>query len=110
MTLFTPDIIPSDQPCWLPWMSKSFFFFSIWVSLCLCWPADAPIAVDISLLQDISMRDRLAGIDSLPQDPRLAPSAGSNLHYLRVSPISPLVWAPPQCSLPDSLGVTNGEC
>ena len=20
-------IIPSDQPCWLPWMSKSFFFF-----------------------------------------------------------------------------------
>ena len=27
VTLFTPDIIPSDQPCWLPWMSKSFFFF-----------------------------------------------------------------------------------
>ena len=26
VTLFTPDIIPSDQPCWLPWMSKSFFF------------------------------------------------------------------------------------
>ena len=27
VTLFTPDVIPSDQPCWLPWMSKSFFFF-----------------------------------------------------------------------------------
>ena len=29
MTLFTPDIIPSDQPCWLPWMSKSFFFLGL---------------------------------------------------------------------------------
>ena len=38
--------------------------------------ADAPIAIDINLLQGLFLRDRLAGFDSLPQDPRLAPSAG----------------------------------
>ena len=38
--------------------------------------ADAPIAIDIDLLQELFLRDRLASFDSLPQDPRLAPSAG----------------------------------
>ena len=33
VTLFTPDIIPSDQPCWLPWMSKSFFFFFFFLAV-----------------------------------------------------------------------------
>ena len=23
--MFTPDVIASDQPCWLPWIRKSFF-------------------------------------------------------------------------------------
>ena len=41
--------------------------------------ADAPIAIDINLLQDLFLRDRLASFDSLPQDPRLAPSAGVKL-------------------------------
>ena len=41
--------------------------------------ADAPIAIDIDLLQDLFLRDRLASFDSLPQDPRLAPSAGVKL-------------------------------
>ena len=27
VTLFTPDTIPSDQPGWLPWLSKPFSFF-----------------------------------------------------------------------------------
>ena len=37
--------------------------------------ADAPIAIDIDLLQELFLRDRLASFDSLPRDPRLAPSA-----------------------------------
>ena len=41
--------------------------------------ADAPIAIDINLLQELFLRDRLASFDSLPQDPRLAPSAGVKL-------------------------------
>ena len=41
--------------------------------------ADAPIAIDIDLLQDLFLRDRLASFDSLPQDPRLASSAGVKL-------------------------------
>ena len=41
--------------------------------------ADAPIAIDIDLLQDLFLRDRLVSFDSLPQDPRLAPSAGVKL-------------------------------
>ena len=41
--------------------------------------ADAPIAIDIDLLQEPFLRDRLASFDSLPQDPRLAPSAGVKL-------------------------------
>ncbi len=41
--------------------------------------ADAPIAIDIDLLQELFLRDRLASFDSLPQDPRLAPSAGVKL-------------------------------
>ena len=41
--------------------------------------ADAPIAIDIDLLQVLFLRDRLASFDSLPQDPRLAPSAGVKL-------------------------------
>ena len=41
--------------------------------------ADAPIAIDINLLQELFLRDRLASFDSLPQDPRLAPSAGVQL-------------------------------
>ena len=32
--------------------------------------ADAPIAIDIKLLQELFLRDRLASFDSLPQDPR----------------------------------------
>ncbi len=34
--------------------------------------ADATIATDIDLLQELFLRDRLASFDSLPQDPRLA--------------------------------------
>ena len=34
--------------------------------------ADAPIAIDIDLLHELFLRDRLASFDSLPQDPRLA--------------------------------------
>ena len=41
--------------------------------------ADAPIAIDIDLLQELFLRDRLASFDSLPQDPTLAPSAGVKL-------------------------------
>ena len=41
--------------------------------------ADAPIAIDIDLLQKLFLRDRLASFDSLPQDPRLALSAGVKL-------------------------------
>ena len=41
--------------------------------------ADAPIAIDINLLQELFLRNRLASFDSLPQDPRLAPSAGVKL-------------------------------
>ena len=41
--------------------------------------ADAPITIDIYLLPEHFMRDRLASFDSLPQDPRLAPSAGVKL-------------------------------
>ena len=32
--------------------------------------ADAPITIDINLLQELLLRDRNAGFDSLPQDPR----------------------------------------
>ena len=50
------------------------------------------------------MRDRLASFESLPQDPRLAPSAGIKLcTYHR--------WlGRPKCSLSILLGVTNGRC
>ena len=41
--------------------------------------ADAPIAIDIDLLQELFLRDRLASFDSLPQEPILAPSAGVKL-------------------------------
>ena len=41
--------------------------------------ADAPIAIDITLLQELFLRDKLASFDGLPQDPRLAPSAGVKL-------------------------------
>ena len=41
--------------------------------------ADAPIAIDIDLLQKLFLRDRLASFDSLPQDPRLAAPAGVKL-------------------------------
>ena len=41
--------------------------------------ADAPIAIGIDLLQELFLRDRLASFDSLPQAPRLAPSAGVKL-------------------------------
>ena len=41
--------------------------------------ADAPIAIDINLLQELFIRDRLASFDSMPQDPRLASSAGVKL-------------------------------
>ena len=36
-------------------------------------------AIDINLLQELFLRDRLASFDNLPQDPRLAPSAGVKL-------------------------------
>ena len=67
--------------------------------------ADAPIAIDINLLQELFLRDRLASFDSLPQDPRLAP-----VGWCQTLHISPLVWAAPKCSLPILLGVTNGKC
>ena len=41
--------------------------------------ADAPIAVDINLLQELFLQDRLASFGSLPQDPKLALSAGVRL-------------------------------
>ena len=61
--------------------------------------ADAPIAIDIDLLQELFVRDRLASFDSLPQDPRLAPSVGVKFcTYHR--------WF----GQPILLGVTNGKC
>ena len=49
VTLFTPDIIPSDQPCWLPWMSKSFFFFLECYALLQAFSgANLPLAEAIS--------------------------------------------------------------
>ena len=66
------------------------------------------IAIDIDLLQQLFLRDRLTSIDSLPQDPSLAPSAGvKRCTYHR--------WfathgRPGKCSLPILLGVSNGKC
>ena len=42
-------------------------------------PSSSSMAIDIKLLQELFLRDRLASFDSLPQDPRLAPSAGVKL-------------------------------
>ena len=67
--------------------------------------ADAPIAIDIDLLQELFLWDRLASFDSLPQDPRLASSAG-----VRLCTYHRWFWAAPKCSLPILLGVTNGKC
>ena len=41
--------------------------------------ADTPIAIDFNSLQDLYMRERLAGYDSQPQDSRLALSIGVKL-------------------------------
>ena len=65
-TLFTPDVIPSDQPCWLPWMRKffflSFFFFPMIVT--------HPVAVtawisSYSLLQLLARQHAMHSGDSL---------------------------------------------
>ncbi len=61
--------------CKFSWAAQVFKCFSA-LGEPLPLVADAPIAIDINLLQELFMRDRLASFDSLPQDPRLAPSAG----------------------------------
>ncbi len=64
--------------CKFSWAAQVFKCFSA-LGEPLPLVADAPIAIDINLLQELSLRDRLASFDSLPQDPRLAPSAGVNV-------------------------------
>ena len=66
--------------------------------------ADAPIATDIDLLQELFLRDRLASVDSLPSGFQIGP-----VGWCQTLHISPLVWAAPKCSLPILLGVTNGK-
>ena len=88
--------------CKLSWAAPVFKCFSA-LGEPLPLVADAPIASDINLLQELSLRDRLASFDSLPQDPKLAPSAGVNVCTCPAG-------APPKCSSPVLLGVTNGKC
>ena len=64
--------------CKFSWAAQVFKCFST-LGEPLPLIADAPITIDINLLQEHFMRDRLASFDSLPQDPRLAPSAGVKL-------------------------------
>ena len=64
--------------CKFSWVAQVFQCFSA-LGEPLPLVADAPIAFDIDLLQELFLRDRLASFDSLPQDPRLAPLAGVKL-------------------------------
>ena len=58
--------------CKFSWAAQVFQCFSA-LGEPLPLVADAPIAIDINLLQELFLRDRLARFDSLPQVPRLAP-------------------------------------
>ena len=99
--------------CKFTWAAQVFQCFSA-LGEPLPLVADAPIVIDIDLLQDLFLQDRLASFDSLPQDPSLTPSAGVKLcayhGWCQTLHISPLVWAPPECRLPILLGVTYGKC
>ena len=64
--------------CKFNWAAQIFQCFSA-LGEPLPLVAHAPIAIDIDLLQELFLRDRLTSFDSLPQDPRLAPSAGGKL-------------------------------
>ena len=64
--------------CKFSWAGQVFKCFS-GLGAPLPLVADAPIAIDINLLQELFLRERLAGFHSLTQDPRLAPSAGVKL-------------------------------
>ena len=70
--------IPNPIPAARSWAAQVLQCFSA-LDEPLPLVADAPIAIDIDLLQELFLRDRLASFDSLPQDPRLAPSAGVKL-------------------------------
>ena len=64
--------------CKFSWAAQVFKCFSA-LGEPLPLVADALIALDINLLQEPFLRDRLASFDSLPQDPRSAPLAAVKL-------------------------------
>ena len=64
--------------CKFSWAAQVFQCFSA-LGEPLPLVADAPIAILIDLLQELFLGGRLASFDSLPQDPRPAPSAGVKL-------------------------------
>ena len=91
--------------CKFSWAAQVFQCFSA-LGEPLPLVADAPIAIDIKLLQELFLRDRLASFDSLPQDPRLAPSAGVKL--CTYHPIMQLAHLPsflPSCQAPNRLKI-----
>ena len=55
--------------CKFSWAAHVFQCFSA-LGEPLPLVADAPIAIDIDLLQELFLQNRLASFDSLPQDPR----------------------------------------
>ena len=58
------------------WAAQVFKCFLAWDEP-LPLVSDAPIAIDINLLQELFLRDRTAGFDSLPPDFRLTPANGA---------------------------------
>ena len=74
--------------------------------------ADAPIAIDIDLLQELFLRDRLASFDSLPQDPRLARRLVSNFAHITAALGGPKMQlahliGSHQCEMPSCTGFSG---
>ena len=90
--------------CKFSWAAQVFQCFSA-LGEPLPLVSDTPIAIDNDLLQELFLRDRLASFDSLPQDPRLAPSAG-----VKLCTCHRWFGRPQNAALPILLGVTNGKC
>ena len=74
--IFHDAIQLAHSGCKFSWAAQVFKLLSFGS---LPFVADALIATYINLLQELFLRDMLAGFDRLPQDPRLAPSAGVKL-------------------------------